>query len=62
MATIICWIMLPPLAVCRYGMHHADRKREDAYDKHTEQVQNLVKEGSVTEIDMDSDWSIVFKP
>ena len=41
-------------------VHHTDADREDQYDKHTEKVMPLAKEGGWTIVDMKKDWKTVF--
>jgi hypothetical protein len=41
-------------------VHHTDADREDQYDKHTEKVMPLAKEGGWTIVDMKNDWKSIF--
>lgn len=41
-------------------VHHDDAKREDKYDKHTEQLKQLTKKGLIKPINMSKEWVTVF--
>jgi len=43
-------------------IHHTDGDREYAYDKHTDKVMPLAREGGWTIVDMKNDWKEVFPP
>ncbi|GEM79056.1 HAD family hydrolase [Vibrio superstes] len=41
-------------------LHHDDEKREDKYDKHTDELQKLTQQGLITPINMSGEWKTVF--